>query len=415
MIIDKYVQVQWTPQNQKYYLNKGYSFTKMGDKFNVCIEDLSNGSGFYVNVECDCCGDISYKKYVNVKESINKYGNYYCQHCTQNRKLQERQNTYFIKVVNFCKEHNYELLTNKADILTVESIIEYICPLHGKQQTKLKSILANKQCYSCSRKLALTKKAQTTLSFRQESLYNRALEVANLKHYIIITKKENITQNTSRIIYHCNNPLHSNHDMQISNFINGKGCPECATENASKRYSMPLEVAKERIETYGGKVLNWEDYKNYNVKNLKMVCPECGNIFITSANLFCQRQGQFCNVCSHLESKCERRIRKVLEKNNIFFEQEKWFPDCRDEKPLPFDFYIPQWNLCIEYDGEQHYTDRRYKDATFSDTLEYTQLHDKIKTEYCQNNNIKLIRIPYWGEYKIEIIVQKIIDFHTKI
>lgn len=60
---------------------------------------------------------------------------------------------------------------------------------------------------------------------------------------------------------------------------------------------------------------------------------------------------------------------------------------------LTFDFYLPEHNICIEYDGEQHFKPIKI----FGGNLYFKQIkyHDKIKTQYCKTNNIELIRIPY--------------------
>ncbi len=61
---------------------------------------------------------------------------------------------------------------------------------------------------------------------------------------------------------------------------------------------------------------------------------------------------------------------------------------------LSFDFYLPNYNTCIEYDGKQHFeiTGGYYNEHSF----EELQNRDNIKNQYCENNNIKLIRVPYW-------------------
>jgi len=64
--------------------------------------------------------------------------------------------------------------------------------------------------------------------------------------------------------------------------------------------------------------------------------------------------------------------------------------------PLPFDFYLPEVNTCIEYDGEQHYKPYRFsQDEKYIKKLEKTKQHDLIKNLYCKENGIRLIRIPY--------------------
>ena len=69
------------------------------------------------------------------------------------------------------------------------------------------------------------------------------------------------------------------------------------------------------------------------------------------------------------------------------------FNDCRNKLPLPFDFYSPEYNTCIEYDGELHFISKEYFGG--DENLKETQKRDEIKTFYCNENNIKLIRIKY--------------------
>ena len=77
--------------------------------------------------------------------------------------------------------------------------------------------------------------------------------------------------------------------------------------------------------------------------------------------------------------------------------QKKRFDDCRNIKPLPFDFYLVDYNICIEVQEEQHY----YEDASlkFGTKLEERQRIDKIKEDYCINNNIGYLAIPFWNIY----------------
>ena len=72
---------------------------------------------------------------------------------------------------------------------------------------------------------------------------------------------------------------------------------------------------------------------------------------------------------------------------------EKKFDNCRHKTPLPFDFYLPDYNLLVEYDGIQHFESIKYFGG--EDALLLNQLKDKIKTDYTIANNIKLIRIKY--------------------
>lgn len=118
------------------------------------------------------------------------------------------------------------------------------------------------------------------------------------------------------------------------------------------------------------------------------------------------KHGIGCPVCD--ESKGERVIREYLEKSNTEFIQEYRFSNCRHINLLPFDFYIPNKNLCIEFDGIQHFEVREY----FGGNKEFknTQIRDRIKNNYCKENNINLLRVPYWEIDNIENILDKEFD-----
>ena len=115
------------------------------------------------------------------------------------------------------------------------------------------------------------------------------------------------------------------------------------------------------------------------------------------------KQNKGCPVCN--ESKGEKAIRAYLEDNNIEFIQEYRFDGCKYRLRLPFDFYIPSLNLCIEYDGEQHYKAFNYFGG--EEKFKLTQKRDKIKNNYCEDNGINLLRIPYLELDSIEDILDE--------
>ena len=95
-----------------------------------------------------------------------------------------------------------------------------------------------------------------------------------------------------------------------------------------------------------------------------------------------------------------------MDKFQLKYERQKRFDDCKDINTLPFDFYLNDYNVAIEYDGEQHYMpvnwNGKMSDEELNRAFELVQFHDKIKTEYCEEQNIQLIRIPYWEKNNIE-------------
>lgn len=130
---------------------------------------------------------------------------------------------------------------------------------------------------------------------------------------------------------------------------------------------------------------------------------ECGNIIEVSNSHLISGGTQSCGC---LRSKGEQQIAKILKNKNIYFFQEFKFKKCINPKTnyqLRFDFYLPDYNCCIEYDGEQHFLNIEY----WSNDYNYRKELDEIKNQYCKDNNIKLIRISYTEYDNIEQILIK--------
>tara|TARA_Y100000310_G_C20704121_1_gene833212 strand:+ start:6114 stop:6983 length:870 start_codon:yes stop_codon:yes gene_type:complete len=93
----------------------------------------------------------------------------------------------------------------------------------------------------------------------------------------------------------------------------------------------------------------------------------------------------------------EKLVAHILDEFGIKYETEKTFEDCKSIRKLRFDFYLPQYNCCIEYDGEHHYGHVNFSGFMSRDqmqeNLEKVKKHDKIKNEYCKTNNIELFRV----------------------
>ena len=113
-------------------------------------------------------------------------------------------------------------------------------------------------------------------------------------------------------------------------------------------------------------------------------------------------RGIYDQITSHFLEKVysgELLIENLLIKNKIKYNKQRTFLDCNNKgqgvscKKLPFDFYLPKYNCCIEYDGIQHFEVNKFFGGE-EGFLRRQQL-DNIKTEYCKENGIKLIRIPY--------------------
>ena len=169
----------------------------------------------------------------------------------------------------------------------------------------------------------------------------------------------------------------------------GHGCSQCTSEKNREHRLKSKEQYIAELNEINPNIILRENYVGSHINTLHecLVCgcewsPRPSNLLV----------GYGCPCCN--ESKGEKQVAEWLEQHKMIYIQQKRFDDCCDKSTLPFDFYLPNYNICIEYQGKQHYEPIEYFGG--EESLLYTQHHDKIKQDYCENNNIKLICIPYW-------------------
>lgn len=295
------------------------------------------------------------------------------------------------------------------DLTTTSKIsINVKCDYCGKEYSTLfASYYKGRQRYpkDCCSHCTGKKTSEVSKERRANEAFSKLYRFCNEKNYKLITTKDEYENVKMKIEYIC--PLHGKVYGTLDNMIHGYGCTKCGREIFKYTMMKSCDEIEEYINSINGNVLlNKEDYIGVFEPNLKIRC-KCGNIFTTSYSSY-KHSTQSCRTCSYKQSKYERFIQSILDKNNIEYIEEKRFDDCRDKRSLPFDFYLPKFNLIIEYDGEGHFLESFYEKKYVPDTLKAlktTQYHDKIKDEYCRLHNINLLRIPYWEKDNVEKII----------
>ena len=135
-----------------------------------------------------------------------------------------------------------------------------------------------------------------------------------------------------------------------------------------------------------------------------MIHNECGNEYdVTPASFL---NGTRCPICR--SSKGETAIRDFLSRHNIEYERQFTFEDCIYVNKLKFDFAIFKDNnlkLLIEFDGIQHFEPVEIFGG--EEGFKETKIRDNIKNEFCKNEEILLLRIPYWEIDNINKILGK--------
>lgn len=180
------------------------------------------------------------------------------------------------------------------------------------------------------------------------------------------------------------------------NILRGCGCYKCGNEKIGDKNRKNYEQYVEELKAKNPNVIVIGSYINALTPILHRCLIDGCEWYAAPANLL---YGYGCPKCQ--ESKGEKAITQWLDNNNIEYVRQETFDNCRDKRPLPFDFYLPKYNIAIEYDGRQHYEPTEHFGG--KDAFTIRQEHDKIKNVYCKENNIKLIRISYLQDVNKEL------------
>lgn len=176
-----------------------------------------------------------------------------------------------------------------------------------------------------------------------------------------------------------------------------KGCVYCTGRyKTTEDFINEMAIINPNIEIIG-------EY-NGSESHVDCKCKLCGHLWSPLGRSL--KNGQGCPHCTM--SKGEIKVKKFLELQKINYITQMTFDDCVYEQKLKFDFYLPDFNIIIEYDGEQHFkpVDFANKGIEWATNLYNKNLiKDAIKNQYCKDNDIYLIRIPYYKYDDIDSIL----------
>lgn len=183
-----------------------------------------------------------------------------------------------------------------------------------------------------------------------------------------------------------------------SDVLSGKMCPMCRGEKIRNKLVKSCEEYISEVSTINKDIIVLGQYVNARTK-IKHKCLVCGLEWDAIPDDILHGGG-----CPHCNDKSigEKMIAIWLDNNSIQYERQKAFDDCRYKKPLPFDFYLPNSNILIEYNGIQHYKPIEYFGG--KNKFESQIKRDNIKREYCKQNNIFLFEIPYYSDLNEELV-----------
>lgn len=278
---------------------------------------------------------------------------------------------------------------------------------HDSYEISCNHFVSGKRCSYCS-----SKKIHPSDSFAQYCIDN--IDKDFLTKYWsnknTVDPWDVAVNSNKKVLIECQeHDYHNNkggYEVTCFNFINGKRCSYC-NRNSGKIHP---------FDSFGyhnfDKVMSWHpdnDISPFRVapsshKKYKFICPECG--YEWSSVLSTISKGTWCPQCS--SSKGEKEITKWLRMNGINFIPQKTFDGLigLGGGNLSYDFYLPKYNLLIEYQGRQHERCIMGLHVTKKD-FEKQKEHDRRKREYAYKNRYNLLEIWYWDFDNIEEILKK--------
>lgn len=344
-----------------------------GNKYDYSNVEYIN-SHSKVIIKCKQHGEFSQKAYVH----LNGHG---CPICASNLIVDKNKLTTeeFIKKAKTLYGEKYDY--SKVNYVNNSTKVCIICPKHGEFHIRPNDFLGGHSCKKCGYVFLSYK-----LKHNKEEFIQKAKEIHGNKYDYSKVEYNGLENN---VIIIC--PKHGEFSQKPKCHLNGHGCQKCGVEKRIEKETLTKEefILKAR-EVHGWKYdYSKVEYKNNRTK-ICIICPEHGEFWqIPNSHL----NGHGCPKCN--EWKMEKHVIEVLNKNNIKYEYKKRnFEWLKYKKPLELDFYLPEYNIAIECQGEQHY--KEVKKWGGKHTFEERKNRDTIKQKLCEKNGVKLL---YYANY----------------
>ena len=264
------------------------------------------------------------------------------------------------------------------------SVIKYKCPAHGIVSQKPENLMAGHKCGYCG----VEERARNTI-------LNKAKEtIPKLKEKYPNLKLGEYKGANELMEVYC--PKHGLKYLYPNEMLNGHGCPDCGISRRNDGRRLTLEIIKQRSLDYHGDVWDFSETEEPNGQDDKIHvrCKICGRLNFKPVNRVIYGK---CNFCD--SSQGEQMLTVKLEELGVKFIPEYIFDDCRYINPLPFDFYLPDYNTVIEFQGPQHDSNIRFYKWTEKD-FKLQQIKDDIKRKYCIDKGIREIELRDFNQVK---------------
>ena len=346
-----------------------------GDKYDYSKVEYVN-SNTKVCIICPIHGEF-------LMRPINHLRGQGCPKCGRKSSSEKRKNGLNEFIEKARKVHGDKYDYSKVEYVNNKTKVCIICPIHGEFWQRPNDHLTGYGCNKCGRDITCDKRSLDIEEFIKVSneVHN------NFYDYSKVKKVRNRQLDKVTII--C--PKHGEFEQPPYFHMHGEGCPVCSYELRGENRSKGTDKFIEEATAFYHGFFKYSKtvYKTSNQK-VCVTCPEHGDFWVIPNN---HLRGVGCPVCN--QSGFETKIRGILDKYHIKYNVEqtfKWMGRLR------LDFYLPDYNIGIECQGEQHYEPVDYagKGTEWAEKqFEKVQERDKRKLNECTKHNIPIIYIKY--------------------
>ena len=336
MILDNEVVISWNNATRKWYIDKGYTFTKNKDLFVVKLEDIIQTSTMKVNVSCDYCGKIhskEYRNYIKGRAVIGKdccddkkcfaaktkeinlklYGvEYNTQRDDIKEKVSSTNRTPYEDILALCNKKGLIITSSPNEYKNRKSELKVVCNKHidkGIQTTNFANIKKRKYCCFYGGK-------EETGKYKRLSFDVVVNEFLKLGHTPLFSKKD-YKGNNSKLKFICEK--HKDKGIQFTTYAiiqqGSCGCNYCSRDIVASKLRLDQEFVFSEFEKRGLKVISGQTYKNKE-QQIEYICLKHPNVVQSSTYNNLKGINQPCNICRNEEclSDISKRLRSSISK-----------------------------------------------------------------------------------------------------
>lgn len=313
-----------------------------------------------------------------------------CPKCKFHKLSLERKYTIndFVEKANTIHNHKYRYNSFIYNGYHIKGII--FCYDHGEFEQTPACHLRGQGCPKCGDILTRNKRKLTL-----EQFITKARIIHGNRYGYDNSNYENGNTKLAIICY-----THGEFWQTPGHHLSGTGCPVCGMESmANQRRMTTEEFIRRAIYVHGDKYGYDKSQHKNSLEKICITCYQHGDFWqIPDSHL----RGCGCPACNL--SKGEKQISDILNKHNIKYQKEYKLPFYK----YKYDFYLPDYNLFIEFHGQQHYEYNDFFHKSYEE-FEYSKMKDSFKKDLAKEYKINIIYFNY------KQLILEIDEFENKV